>query len=92
MNVTDLYEAAARNQLLTPITVGSVTIQCAFRAPDETVLDGLALSRDYHIEYPTVWLTLAIGDLVEIEGQSYKVREVRQIRDGRESVASLSKL
>ena len=92
MNVTDLYEAADRSGLLTPVTVGLVTVQCAFRAPDETVLDGLALSRDYHIEYPTVWLTLAIGDLVEIEGQSYRVREVRQIRDGRESVASLSKL
>ena len=92
MNVTDLYEAADRSGLLTPVTVGLVTVQCAFRAPDETVLDGLALSRDYHIEYPTVWLTLAIGDLVEIEGQSYRVREVRQIRDGSESVASLSKL
>lgn len=92
MNVTDLYEAADRSGMLTAVTVGMATIQCAFRAPDETVLDGLALSRDYHIEYPTVWLTLAIGDLVEIEGQSYRVREVRQIRDGRESVASLSKL
>ena len=92
MNVIDLYEAADRSGMLTAVTVGMATIQCAFRAPDETVLDGLALSRDYHIEYPTVWLTLAIGDLVEIEGQSYRVREVRQIRDGRESVASLSKL
>lgn len=92
MNVTDLYEAADRSGMLTAVTVAMATIQCAFRAPDETVLDGLALSRDYHIEYPTVWLTLAIGDLVEIEGQSYRVREVRQIRDGRESVASLSKL
>lgn len=92
MNVTDLYEAADRSEMLTAVTVGMAIIQCAFRAPDETVLDGLALSRDYHIEYPTVWLTLAIGDLVEIEGQSYRVREVRQIRDGRESVASLSKL
>ncbi|SFL93187.1 hypothetical protein [Nitrosomonas communis] len=92
MNVTDLYEAAARNQLLTSVTVGSVTIQCAFRAPAETVLDGLALSRDYHIEYPTSWLTLTIGDLVQIAGESYKVREVRQIRDGSEARATLSKL
>jgi hypothetical protein len=92
MNVTDLYEAAARSQLLTPVTVGSVTIQCAFRAPDEVVLDGLALSRDYHIEYPTAWLTLSIGDVVNIAGDTYKVREVRQIRDGSESRTTLSKL
>ncbi|SFM13110.1 head-tail joining protein [Nitrosomonas communis] len=92
MNVTDLYEAAARNQLLTPVTVGTVTIQCAFRAPDEAVLDGLVLSRDYHIEYPTSWLTLSISDVVVIKGESYKVREVRQIRDGSESRTTLSKL
>ena len=92
MNVTDLYEAAARNDLLTPVTVGAVTVQCAFRAPDETVLDSLALSRDYHIEYPTVWLTLTIGNVVNIAGEAYKVREVRQLRDGSESRATLSKL
>lgn len=92
MNVTDLYEAAARSQLLTPVTVGTATIQCAFRAPDEVVLDGLALSRDYHIEYPTVWLTLTIGNVVNIAGEAYKVREVRQLRDGSESSATLSKL
>ena len=92
MNVTDLYEAADRSGMLTAVTVGMSTVQCAFRAPDETVLDGLALSRDYHIEYPTSCLTLTIGDLVNIAGESYKVREVRQVRDGSESVASLSKL
>jgi len=92
MNVTDLYEAAARSQLLTPVTVGAVTIQCAFRAPDEAVLDGLALSRDYHIDYPTAWLTLTIGDVANIAGEAYKVREVRQLRDGSESRATLSKL
>ena len=92
MNVTDLYEAAARNDLLTPVTVGAVTVQCAFRAPDEVALDGLALSRDYHIEYPTVWLALTIGDVVVVKGESYKVREVRQLRDGSESRAALSKL
>ncbi len=91
MNVTDLYEAAARSQLLTPVTLGTVTIQCAFRAPDETVLDGLALSRDYHIEYPTAWLNLTSGAVVNIAGEVYQVREVRQLRDGSESRATLSK-
>ncbi len=92
MNLTDLYDAAARSGLLTTVTVGSVTVQAAFRAPDESVLDGLSLSRDYQIEYPTARLALSQGDTLEIAGQSYRVREVRQIRDGSESVATLSRL
>lgn len=92
VGVADLYDAAARAGLLTPVTVGAVTAQVAFRAPDETVLDGLALSRDYEIEYPTAWLVLAAGDTVEIGGASYRVREVRQVRDGSESVAKLARL
>jgi hypothetical protein len=91
-DVADLYEAAGRSGMLTAVTSGAVTVQCAFRAPDETVLDGLALSRDYHIEYPSAWLQLTIGNTVVIGGQSYRVRDVRQIRDGSESVASLSRL
>ena len=55
MNVADLYDAAARCGLLTTVKVGTgaaaVTVQAAFRAPDDSVLDGLALSRDYQIEY-----------------------------------------
>ena len=92
VNVADLYDAAARSGLLTAVKVGAVTVQASFRAPDESVLDGLALSRDYQIEYPTARLTLSQGDALEIAGQSYRVREVRQIRDGSESVATLSRL
>ena len=96
VNVADLYDAAARCGLLTAIKVGTgagaVTVQAGFRAPDDPVLDGLALSRDYQIEYPSAALTLSSGDAVEISGQSYQVREVRQIRDGAESVATLSKV
>lgn len=92
MNVADLYDAAARCGLLTTVKVGVVTVQAEFRAPDDSVLDGLALSRDYQIEYPSERLTLSQGDAVEIAGQSYRVREVRQIRDGSESVATLSRV
>ena len=92
VRVEDLYDAAERAGLLTPVVVGAATVHCAFRAPDETVLDGLALSRDYEIEFPTERLLLSVGDTVEIAGQSYRVREVRQIRDGSESVATLSRL
>lgn len=93
MGVTMLYEAARNAGLLTAVTVaGSPVVYCGFRAPDETVLDGFALSRDYQLDYPAAWLTLAAGDTVEIAGASYQVREVRAIGDGSEQRASLSKL
>jgi hypothetical protein len=90
--IGDLYDAAERAGLLTPVKVGAVTVACAFRAPDETVLDGLALSREYRIEFPAERLTLQSGDAVEIAGHPYRVREVRQMGDGSEVWASLTRL
>lgn len=92
VRVEDLYRAADRAGLLTPVVVGATAVHCAFRAPDETVLDGLALSRDYQIDYPASWLTLAVGDTVEVAGRSYQVRDVRAIGDGTERRALLSQL
>lgn len=86
------YESARNAGLLTPVTVAGTTVQCAFRAPDETVLDGLALSRDYQIDYPASWLTLAVGDTVEVAGNTFQVRDVRAIGDGSERRAFLSQL
>lgn len=77
MDVVTLYEAARNAGLLTQVFFAGVTVHCAFRAPDETVLDGFALSRDYQIDYPAAWLTLAAGDTVEVAGNSYQVRDVR---------------
>ena len=71
MDVATLYEAARSAGLLTAVTVAGSTVHCAFRAPDETVLDGFALSRDYQIDYPASWLTLAVGDTVEVAGNTY---------------------
>lgn len=92
MDIATFYAAAQSAGLLTPVTVAGRTVFCAFRAPDETVLDGFALSRDYQIDYPAVWLTLAPGDTVEVAGSSYQVRDVRAIGDGSERRASLSQL
>lgn len=72
MDVTTLYEAARNAGLLTPVTVAGGTVHCAFRAPDETVLDGFALSRDYQIDYPASWLTLAVGVTVEVAGNTFR--------------------
>ncbi len=90
--VESLYEAAQRAGSLTPITIGAVTVHCAFRAPDETVLDGFALSRDYQIDYPASWLTLTSGDTLDIAGTTYQVRDVRAIGDGSERRAALTSI
>lgn len=50
MRLEDFYKAAKGAGLLTAVTTPSGVVFCAFRAPDETVLDGLALSRDYQID------------------------------------------
>ena len=86
------YESARNAGLLTAVTLVGQTVHCAFRAPDETVLDGFALSRDYQLDYPAAWLTLAVGDTVEVAGSSYQVRDVRAIGDGSERRAFLSQL
>ncbi|PPE66587.1 head-tail joining protein [Caldimonas caldifontis] len=92
VRVEDLYDAAERAGLLTPVVVGAATVHCAFRAPDETVLDGLALARDFEIEYAASRLALAPGDVVTIAGESYRVREVSAFGDGRECRAQLARL
>lgn len=92
MEIVPFYEAARGAGLLTLVTVGGVSVHCAFRAPDDTVLDGLAISRDYQIEYPVSWLALVPGDQLSIGADSYQVREVRAVGDGSERRASLSRL
>ncbi|KRG85600.1 hypothetical protein H7691_12145 [Stenotrophomonas sp. CW117] len=92
MDVVTLYEAARNAGLLTQVSFAGVTVHCAFRAPDETVLDGFALSRDYQIDYPAAWLTLTARDTVEVAGNRYQVRDVRAIGDGTERRAFLSQL
>jgi hypothetical protein len=92
VSVADLYDAADRAGLLTPVRVGAESVACAFRAPDEVLLDGLVLSRDYTIEYPASRLTLAVDDTVEIDGGQYRVRDVLSLRDGTECRAKLARL
>ena len=94
-----LYDAAARAGFLeTAVWVAEEgtepeTASVEFRAPDETVLDGLGLSTDYAIRYPTsVFVGLAAGHTVTIDGQAYRVREIRVVGDGTEKRATLTRL
>ena len=93
VRVEDFYEAAARTGLLVDAEIDGNTIAVDFRSPDETVLDGLALSADYTMRFPASALpSLAAGDTVSIAGDTYRVRDIRSIGDGSERRASLSRL
>ncbi|HEX7123444.1 MAG TPA: hypothetical protein VF178_13795 [Gemmatimonadaceae bacterium] len=90
--VEDLYAAAANAGLLVEAEVGGQIVMVDFRATDETVLDGLALSTDYTMRYPASALPdLAVGQVVSIGGASYRVRNLRAIGDGSERHADLSR-
>jgi hypothetical protein len=93
MRVERFYEAAARAGLLVNAQIGGHTVAVEFRAPDETVLDGLALSADYTMRFPASALpALAIGDSVSIADNTYRVRDIRSIGDGSERSALLSRI
>lgn len=93
MLVETLYDAAANAGLLTRAVIAGTEVMVDFRAPDEDVLDGLGVSRNYTIRYPVSRLPLlAAGNTLEIAGQTYRVREVTAMGDGTEARASLTRL
>ena len=91
-SLTDLYAAAGRAGLLTPATIGGAEVLVDFRAPDVEVLDGLGLSSDFAIRYPTDEVVLDAGHELVIGGVTYRVREVRAIGDGAECRATLMRI
>ena len=91
-SLADLYAAAGRAGLLTPATIGGAEVLVDFRAPDVEVLDGLGLSSDFAIRYPTDEVVLDTGHELVIGGVTYRVREVRAIGDGTECRATLMRL
>lgn len=93
VRIEDFYEAASRSGLLVDAEIDGHNIAVDFRSPDESVLDGLALSADYTIRFPaSVLPALAAGNTVSIAGNTYRVRDIRSIGDGSERRASLSRL
>jgi len=70
-----------------------VTVKVDFQSPDESVLDGLALSADYAIRFPAKRLAnLVAGEILTINNQTYRVREIRVLGDGSEKRATLTRL
>lgn len=93
VDLESLYDAATAAGLLTEVIVGGAAVMAEFRAPDEPVLDGLALSTEYAIRYPASRLPdLAAGDTVQIAGRAYQVREVHALGEGTEHRATLTRL
>ena len=97
--IEDLYQAAARAGLLRSCTwrpsdgSAAQTRSVGFSAPDETLLDGLALSTDYEMRYPSSGLKgLVVREVVEIDGQPYQVRDIRAVGDGSELRAKLTRI
>jgi len=90
--IADLYDAAAQAGLLAAAECAGMVVWVDFRAPDEDVLDGLGVSRGYTIRYPALRLALANGDELTIDRERYRVREVRQLGDGSECRATLTRI
>lgn len=91
--VEQIYASAANAGLLVDAEVGGQIVMVDFLAPDETVLDGLALSTDYTMRFPASALPdLAVGQVVSIGGTNYRVRDVRAIGDGSERRADLTRI
>lgn len=71
----------------------SQTHVVGFSAPDDTILDGLARNTDYAITYPaSAFVGLAAREVVEIDGVTYQVRDVRAVADGSEMRVKLTRL
>lgn len=97
--IDDLYQAADRAGLLRSCTWRpsdgglAQTHPVGFNAPDETRLDGLALSTDYEMSYPSgTFVGLSVREVVEIDGHPYQVRDIRAVGDGSERCAKLTRI
>ena len=67
--------------------------QVGFTAPDDNLLGGLAVGRDYAIVYPaTALIGLAARARLIVGDDLYEVREVRAIGDGSERRATLTRI
>ncbi len=95
--VDRLYAAAAQAGLLQRCRRVvdkrlSPAVWVALIEPDEALLDGLAIASDPSIRFPAHQLAgLKKGDVLEVDGTRYRVREVRPVGDGSEKRAHLSR-
>jgi hypothetical protein len=71
---------------------GAETADVILDAPDEQIIDGRVLSREYAITYESADLVgLTGGQAVTVDGIGYTVREVTALDDGKVMRATLRK-
>jgi len=63
-----------------PASGSVVEFDVGFSRPDQVVLDGVALTTSYSIEYQASDVTLARDSIVKVQGQSFKVSEPPRAR------------
>lgn len=97
--IEKLYEAAARAGLLklcrwVPSSGGIERVNpVGVKAQDDTVLDHLASTTDITMSYPaSIFEGLKTGEIVDIEGVRFQVREINVMGDGSELRARLTRL
>lgn len=75
------------------VTFGSVTGKGILDAPSNVIADGMVLTTDYLLTVKTAQFGSAkYGDSITVDGEAYKVRESRQIDDGKLSEILLTKV
>ena len=93
VGVEFMYAAANNAGLLKPALFGAQQVMVDLRAPDQDVLSGMGVSRDYSIRYPLTWMPdLVAGSTITISDQTYRAREVTAIGDGSECRATLARI
>jgi hypothetical protein len=89
----DLGAFFSQADFAVPLTWGLVTAEVILDAPDEQIIDGRVLSREYAITYESADLVgLSGGATVTVDGTAYTVREVTALDDGKIMRATLRKM
>jgi hypothetical protein len=88
----DLGAFFSQADFAVPLTWGAETANVILDAPDEQLIDGRVLSREYAIIYESADLVgLTGGQAVTVGGIGYTVREVTALDDGKIVRATLRK-
>ncbi|MDR0770826.1 MAG: hypothetical protein LBE75_06460 [Burkholderiales bacterium] len=98
MDVSRFYEAARRAGFLVACTwtpangAEPITQFVDYSAPNQRKLDGLAITQEATVKFPTHWFAgIRKGDGITVAGSEYVVGEVVAVGDGSETEVVLRK-